>query len=54
MCGGGARSILLMPIVARCIETIYVCIWGMFVFVSVVVSVGICVVYRVLLKIVYI
>ena len=26
MCGGGARSILLLPLVARCIETIDVCI----------------------------
>ena len=31
MCGGGARSILLLPLVARCLETIYVCIWHMFV-----------------------
>ena len=34
MCGGGillVRSILLLPLVARCIETIYVCIWRMFV-----------------------
>ena len=31
MCDGGARSILLLPIVARCIETINVCIWRMFV-----------------------
>ena len=31
MCGGGVRSILLLPLVARCLETIdYVygaCIW---------------------------
>ena len=26
VCGGGVRSILLLPLVARCIETIYVCI----------------------------
>ena len=26
MCGGGVRSILLLPLVARCLETIYVCI----------------------------
>ena len=32
MCGGGMRSILLLPIVARCLETIDVCIWHMFVF----------------------
>ena len=37
MCGGGVRSILLLPLVARCLETIDVCIWCMFVFKSVVV-----------------
>ena len=31
MCGGGARSILLLSLVARCLETIDVCIWRMFV-----------------------
>ena len=39
VCGGGVRSILLFPLVARCIETIDVCIWRMFVFMSVVVTV---------------
>ena len=39
MCGGCVRSILLLPLVARCIETIDVCIWHMFVFMSVVVTV---------------
>ena len=39
MCGGSVRSILLLPLVARCIETIYVCISHMFVFMSVVVTV---------------
>ena len=34
MCGGGVRSILLLPLVARCLETIDVCIWRMLVFVS--------------------
>ena len=57
MCGGGVRSILLLPLVARCLETIDVCIWHMFVFMSVVVtvwgSVGMFVVYRPLLKIVF-
>ena len=38
-CGGGVRSILLLPLVARCLETIYVCIWRMFVLMSVVVIV---------------
>ena len=36
MCGRGVRSILLLPLVARCLETIDVCIWRMFVFMSVV------------------
>ena len=40
------RSILLLPLVAICIETIDVCIWRMFIFMSVVVivwgSVGMC------------
>ena len=36
MCGGGVRSILLLHLVARCLETIDVCIWRMFVFMSVV------------------
>ena len=39
MCGGGVHSILLLPRVARCLETIDVCIWRMFVFMSVVVTV---------------
>ena len=39
MCGGGVRSILLLPFVARCLETIDVCIWRLFVFMSVVVTV---------------
>ena len=30
MCGRGVHSILIMPIVARCLETIYVCMWRMF------------------------
>ena len=38
------HSILLLPLVARCLETIVVCIWHMFVFMSVVGSVGIFVV----------
>ena len=39
MCGGGVRSILLLPLVARCLETIDVCIWRMLVFMSAVVNV---------------
>ena len=39
MCGGGVRSIFLLPLVTKCIETIDVCIWRMFVFMSVVVTV---------------
>ena len=39
VCGGGVHSILLLPLVARCLETIdVVCIWRMFVFMSVVVT----------------
>ena len=29
MCGGGVRSILLLPLEDRCLETIDVCIWRM-------------------------
>ena len=32
MCDGGVHSILLLPLVARCLEIIDVCIWRMFVF----------------------
>ena len=39
LCGGGVHTILLLPLVARCLETIDVCIWRMFVFMSVVVMV---------------
>ena len=39
VCGGGVRSILLLPIVARCLETIDICIWRMLIFMSVVVIV---------------
>ena len=39
MCGQGARSIVLLPLVARCLETIDVCIWRIFVFMFVVVIV---------------
>ena len=57
MRGGGVHSILLLPLVARCQETIHVCIWCMLVFMSFVVtmwvSVGMFVVQRLLLKIVF-
>ena len=39
MCVGGVCNILLLPLVARCLETIDVCIWCKFVFMSVVVIV---------------
>ena len=39
MCSGAVCSILLLPLVARCLETIDVCIWHRFVFMSVVVTV---------------
>ena len=42
ICVGGARSILLLPLVARYLETIYVCIWRMFVFVCCGDCVGVC------------
>ena len=38
MCGGGVFSIVLLPIVTICLETIDVCIWRMFVFMFVVVK----------------
>ena len=39
MCGVVVRSSFLLPLVARCIGTIDVCIWCIFVFMSVVVTV---------------
>ena len=39
ICDGGVRIILLLPLVARRLETIDVCIWRMFVLMSVVVTV---------------
>ena len=39
MCGGGLRIILLLPLVTRCLETIYVFIWRMLVFMYVAVTV---------------
>ena len=42
MCGGGVHSIFLLPLVAKCIKTIDVCIWRMFVFISVVVTGNVC------------
>ena len=57
MCGGGVRSILLLPLMARWLDAIYVCIWRMFVFMYVVMivwgSVGMFVMYQSLLKIVF-
>ena len=54
MCGGSVRSILLLLILAICLDA--TCIWRMFVIMSVVVtvwgSVGMFVVYRPLLIIV--
>ena len=38
MSGGGVRSILLLPLVASCLETIDVCLWLMFVFMYVLVT----------------
>ena len=42
MCGGGVRIIWLLPLVARCLETIDACIWCMFACMSVVVIVWEC------------
>ena len=43
ICGVGVCNILLLPLVARCLETLDVCIWRRFVFMSVVVDcVGVC------------
>ena len=43
MCGGGVHRILLLPLVARYLETIDVCIWRMLVFMSDVVTMwGVC------------
>ena len=42
MCGGGVRCILLLPLVARCLETIDVSIWCMFVYVCCSDCVGVC------------
>ena len=57
MYDGGVRSILLLPLVARCLETIDVCMWCMLVCMFVVGtvwgSVGMFVVYQPLLKIMY-
>ena len=39
MCSRGVRIILLLRLVARCLETIDVCIWRMLVFMYVVVIV---------------
>ena len=57
LCCGGVRSILLLPVLSTCLETIDVCIWHMFAFMSVVVtgwgSAGMLVVYPPLLKMVF-
>ena len=39
MCGEDVHRIMLLSLVARCLEIIDVCIWHMFVFMSVVVTV---------------
>ena len=43
ICGGSVCSILLLPLLARCLETMDVCIWRMFVFMTVLVIVWVCV-----------
>ena len=42
MCGGGVRSILLLPLVARCLETIDMCIWCVCFYVRCSDCVGVC------------
>ena len=42
MCGGGVSWILLLPLVARCLETIDICMWHIFIFMSVVVTLWEC------------
>ena len=42
LCCGVVCSYFLLPLVARCLETIDACIWRMFVFMSVVVTVWEC------------
>ena len=39
MCGDGVSSILLLPLVAKCLELIDVCIWRMCASISVIVTV---------------
>ena len=39
MRGRGVRSIVILPLVTRCLDTIDVCMWRMFVLMSVVVTV---------------
>ena len=57
LCVGGVRSILLLPLVAKCLATIDVYMWRMFVFMSVVMTVwrfvGMFAVSRPLLKLVF-
>ena len=42
ICGGGVRSILLLSLVPRCLETIDICVCRLFVFMSVVVTLWEC------------
>ena len=42
MCSGGVLSTLLLNIVARCLETIDVCIWCMLNLIYVEVNYGVC------------
>ena len=45
MCSGRVRSMVLLPLVARCLDTMDVCIWRLFVFMSVVVGVWECLLF---------
>ena len=43
MCGGGVRSIGLLSLVARCLETIDICIWCVCFYICCSDCVGVCV-----------
>ena len=45
MCGGGERIILVLLLVARCLDTIDVCIWRRFVFMSVYLKIQIALIF---------
>ena len=38
-CDGAVHNIVLVPLMTRCLETLYACLWRIFVYMSVVVTV---------------